>query len=717
MSARWLTALAPLIVAAATVAACNEIAGIDAPVLVTDQTGDDATTPGEAGADAAAMPSADGLAAGDSARRYDAMGDGDAASRDATSFEGSEGADAALPLGAPCGADDGAAACVSGHCVDGVCCDVSCTGACEACDVGSGGKCLPVVSGQPHGARAACAGVGATCGGACAAGNAAGCTYPGSSTPCRAASCTAGIATQPAACDGSGGCPAPATVPCNPAACNAAGTACQGACSTDADCTSLGRPYCNGGTCLATKGNGETCAGSSECTSTHCVDGYCCNSACAGQCQACDVTGNPGACMQVPSGQPHGTRPACVGAGTAPCGGSCTTATATACTYPSVSCSPASCNGATAVAATSCSNGTCPAGRATPCAPYQCNPATATCYMTCATDADCAATDYCAATGFCVSEKGQGATCNTAAGADCKTSGCRECGTAAGGCVGGSCCDTTCGGQCQSCAVAGSVGTCKKYPANTSGNGCAPGTECNGMATTCVACPVAPASAAHYVDPVSGVDNASAGVGTGACAFRTITYALTQATAQINLAPGNYTVASGETFPIVLNGTQSLNGTRAAILKGNGPASAEYTVSMQGSANTINGFTLINSGLTDFTTCVQTASSTEGIVTNMDISGCPIGLAAKTTFQFIGNNVHDMNNTTNMYLAGVLVDPGGGSMADIAGQFVNNTFTISTPAYNGDIACTASDEATRGSGNRDNGADVKCEGCMYCPFH
>ncbi len=99
------------------------------------------------------------------------------------------------------------------------------------------------------------------------------------------------------------------------------------------------------------------------------------------------------------------------------------------------------------------------------------------------------------------------------------------------------------------------------------------------------------------------------------------------------------------------------------------------------------------------------------------ISGCPIGLAAKTTFQFIGNNVHDMNNTTNMYLAGVLVDPGGGSMADVAGQFVNNTFTISTPAYNGDIACTATDEATRGSGNRDNGADVKCEGCMYCPFH
>ncbi len=208
---------------------------------------------------------------------------------------GADGAGHGLALGARCDADGGGTTCDSGYCVDGVCCEGSCAGLCEACDVGSGGKCTPIVSGQPHGGRAACAGTGTTCGGACAAGSTAGCTYPGSSTSCRGASCAGGMATEAAGCDGSGACPAATTVPCTPSACNAAGTACLGACSTDADCTAMGLPYCNGGACLATKANGEMCAASSECTSKNCVDGYCCNSACTGTCQACDVPASPGA--------------------------------------------------------------------------------------------------------------------------------------------------------------------------------------------------------------------------------------------------------------------------------------------------------------------------------------------------------------------------------------------------------------------------------------
>ncbi len=44
--------------------------------------------------------------------------------------------------------------CVSGQCVDGVCCNTGCAAACDACDVGGAlGTCSKVASGAPHGGR------------------------------------------------------------------------------------------------------------------------------------------------------------------------------------------------------------------------------------------------------------------------------------------------------------------------------------------------------------------------------------------------------------------------------------------------------------------------------------------------------------------------------------------------------------------------------------
>jgi hypothetical protein len=52
-----------------------------------------------------------------------------------------------------------------------------------------------------------------------------------------------------------------------------------------------------------------TCTGSKTsnladyCPSGHCVDGYCCNSACSGTCEACNLTSHEGTCTYIPNGQ------------------------------------------------------------------------------------------------------------------------------------------------------------------------------------------------------------------------------------------------------------------------------------------------------------------------------------------------------------------------------------------------------------------------------
>ncbi len=105
--------------------------------------------------------------------------------------------------GASCSANG---ECAGNLCVDGVCCASACTGQCQACDVsGSAGVCATVLSGAPHGSRAACSTDGSACGGACG-GSATACTYPGSSLSCRSQTCASGVLTLQATCGGGGSC-------------------------------------------------------------------------------------------------------------------------------------------------------------------------------------------------------------------------------------------------------------------------------------------------------------------------------------------------------------------------------------------------------------------------------------------------------------------------------------------------------------------------------
>ena len=98
--------------------------------------------------------------------------------------------------------------CASNHCVDGVCCESDCTGACTSCDnPGTEGLCRPRPAGVPD-PRGMCADMGAaTCGtnGLCdVSGHCA--KYP-AGTACGSATCKKDGMMSPApTCDGAGAC-------------------------------------------------------------------------------------------------------------------------------------------------------------------------------------------------------------------------------------------------------------------------------------------------------------------------------------------------------------------------------------------------------------------------------------------------------------------------------------------------------------------------------
>jgi hypothetical protein len=120
-------------------------------------------------------------------------------------------------------------------------------------------------------------------------------------TPCGdTASCAGGIGTLADGCTNAGGCQDEGTVSCGLFNCGA--TACHASCTTDAEC--VAGAYCDTGVCVGKKGLSEGCSVKAECSSNECVDGVCCENACAGLCMTCngkDTQGSPspGLCTPV----------------------------------------------------------------------------------------------------------------------------------------------------------------------------------------------------------------------------------------------------------------------------------------------------------------------------------------------------------------------------------------------------------------------------------
>lgn len=234
--------------------------------------------------------------------------------------------------------------CMSGFCVDGRCCDSACSNACDACNLsGRLGTCSlrdAGLQGSPSCSPYVCGGGSASCpttctssaqcipGGMCVNGT---CLKPLGTTCTAGTECISGNCIDGNCCDttctgtcrtcGGGTCTntppradndneCPSGFSCN------GGGACNTSCTSDNQCDFSS--FCAAPSCVPKLQNGTSCTLSSQCQSSFCVDGVCCNQPCTGGCQSCSAT--PGTCSSHPAGtDPEAACPggfACNGFGT-----------------------------------------------------------------------------------------------------------------------------------------------------------------------------------------------------------------------------------------------------------------------------------------------------------------------------------------------------------------------------------------------------------------
>jgi len=245
-----------------------------------------------------------------------------------------------------------------------------------------------------------------------------------------------------------------------------------GTCSGTSSCDATG---------VCRKKGGQTCSIGTDCLSSNCADGICCNNSCPGACESCNQTGTLGTCTPLPTGAAGkgcayytctGTSGTCATSCTADTncapnafcnttgacvvqlakGGACTRGRqcATGACVDGVCCDSA-CSGSCdvcSVALGATANGTCTVlpKTASPaeCAPGRCSGTSAACSTGCSVDTDCAAGasgGFCSS-GVCVLMRKKGESCD-------RTAQCASGLT----CADGVCCNEACDGACKACSA------------------------------------------------------------------------------------------------------------------------------------------------------------------------------------------------------------------------------------------------------------------------
>jgi MYXO-CTERM domain-containing protein len=228
--------------------------------------------------------------------------------------------------------------------------------------------------------------------------------------------------------------------------------------------------------------SGASCKTDAECDTGHCADGVCCNRACAGTCEACDVPGTAGTCTPISGAPKHGT---CPKGGTDACAQAiCDGKVGASCkgyVGAEVSCRDAGCASGNDVAAAKCNgSGACPAAVTHKCSPYACG--AAACKDACRVDDECdtgfhceARTGQCLPGAFCIDDRtlsSADGTQRSCAPFRCAAAACVSSCTSSDDCLGGYACDVA-SGTCS--PIVGATGS-------NDGGGCAASGEPGGSA-------------------------------------------------------------------------------------------------------------------------------------------------------------------------------------------------------------------------------------------
>lgn len=216
------------------------------------------------------------------------------------------------------------------------------------------------------------------------------------------------------------------------------------------------------------------------------------------------------------------------------------------------------------------------------------------------------------------------------------------------------------------------------------------------------------ASGTRFVDHAQGHDDATHGGGVGACAYKTLTYALAHAPDEISLAEDTYKGGvAGEELPFLLTGQQSLKCNGASLQNEANMGTYDGIVQFAGKRNSVTdcrfdgghwgGYCLVvNASAADAAKPHAVTQSTFTKCDNVTLV-VPDGfnglVISKNTFQL---------NFASIYFKGTHT---GISVVD-------NTFV----GNNSDVMCDTASPGITGSGNVRGGGAITCSTCGNCPF-
>ncbi|HSY40017.1 MAG TPA: hypothetical protein VLA79_10835 [Polyangia bacterium] len=211
------------------------------------------------------------------------------------------------------------------------------------------------------------------------------------------------------------------------------------------------------------------------------------------------------------------------------------------------------------------------------------------------------------------------------------------------------------------------------------------------------------------MDHAAGTDDSLHGGGPGACAFKTLTYAISKAPGEISLSAADTYQGdvAGESLPFLLQGKQKLTCNGATLANSTAMGTYDGIVQFAGTANGVTGCTFNGEKFGGYCLLVNTSAASSvapHTITQSTFTGCDNGTIV------VGSGFDHVSITNNSFTLDFDCIDVMGSPSDV--NVSNNTFVGTT----NDVVCAGADPGVTGSGNTRGGGTIVCTACGNCPF-